>query len=217
MINDMADNFIPAHDQPFLVADVAYFLSQAIYCLANENKSSISPEEKKKAGEEAIPLARKAVAMYTKLHGTDNFRFANALGVLAQALNFFNNLDDDDEVTRLYQQAIDITLRGEGNLSCNLAIDEHRLGEVYNKRAISACNACMSFVSTGMMDQAAIQLDRCKINFDLALPHFKEALRVYRAIDREERAASSLHRVTEIEENLRKIPIVAAENGIQRL
>ena len=59
MIAEMTDNFIPADERPQFLAEASYYLAISIQALAGTG--GIPPEEKQKAGEEAIALARKAL------------------------------------------------------------------------------------------------------------------------------------------------------------
>ena len=77
------------------------------------------PEEKKKAGEEANMLARRALEIDTKLHGTESRDAASDMLVLANILDYFGS-SDDGEVLRLYEQAVSIFTRLEGRLSPNV-------------------------------------------------------------------------------------------------
>ena len=125
MINEMTDNFIPTDQQPRLLADVSYWLAVAIYRLAKAG--GIPPEEKQKAGEEAIEHARKALEIHTQLHGNESAAVAADMGILAEVLAHFNNVDDY-KVLRLQEQAIAIYRRVEGSSSMNVAVSERNLG-----------------------------------------------------------------------------------------
>ena len=67
MIAEMTDNFIPSDQQPRFLADISYWLAQAIINFANAG--GIPPAGKQKAGEEAIDHACKALEMYIQLNG----------------------------------------------------------------------------------------------------------------------------------------------------
>ena len=58
----------------------------------------IPAEEKQKAGEEAITLARQALEIRTQLHGTESVEVALVMGVLADVLNYFNILNNDEVI-----------------------------------------------------------------------------------------------------------------------
>ena len=190
MIAEMTDNFIPVDEQPWFLAEVSYWLAVAIYRLAMAG--GIPPEGRQKAGEEAIGFARKALEIYTRLHGAESVRVAGAMGVLADVLDLFNNVDDD-EVPRLIEQAITICNRLEGSLSMNVAIEENKLGRAYNNRAMRALDVG--------------DLDRCLANLELALLHYREVSRIFRAINHVDKAEQALHNVALIEENIRRIGI----------
>ena len=188
MINDMADNFIPSDQRPSFLADGSYFLSQAIYGLANAG--GIPPEAKKKAGEEAIELARQALKLYIQLHGAESHRVACAMMALADALNCFNDVDDD-EILSLYEQSNAINRRLEGSSSPNVATCESNMGNAYTERANRALNAN--------------DLDRSTANLELALSHKREAARIYRAINRVDRANNADRHIVQFEEKIRLI------------
>ena len=137
MINEMTDNFIPSEQQLQFLADGSYFLSVAIFHWAKAG--GIPLEEMQKAGEEAIVLVCKAML--------------NCMGTLADALDYFNDVDDD-EVLRLFEQANAITRRVEGSSSPNVAAGVGNLGNAYFNRARRA--------------EAANDLDRCMANLELA-------------------------------------------------
>ena len=143
IVND-ADGIVPSDQRESLLARGSYWLSVATMKLAEAG--GIPPEEKQKAGEEAIALARKALEIHTQLQGTESDRVANGMRVLADVLGYFNDVDDD-EILRLYEQAIAITGRVEGSSSANVAVGENNLGSAYHKRAARA--------------QVANDLDRC--------------------------------------------------------
>ena len=103
MINDMADNFIPSNQRSQFLADGSYYLARAIYRLAKAG--GIPPEEQQKAGEEAIASARQALELRTQVYGNESAEVACDMLVLADILDYFNNVDDD-EILRLYEQAI---------------------------------------------------------------------------------------------------------------
>ena len=82
----------------------------------------------------------------------------------------------------------------EGISFVNVAARKGNLGNVYQSRAIRA--------------QAANDLDRCISNLELALPHLREAARIFRAINHVDSADRNLRAVAEVEEYIRKIRIV---------
>ena len=193
MIAEMTDNFIPVDQQQWFLARGSYWLSISILCLARVG--GIPPEEKRKAGEEAIELARKALELFIPMHGSESGITAFNMGTLADVLDHFNNVDDD-EVLRLRQQAITIYRRLEGSLSMNVAVQEGNLGDAYDSRAKRA--------------EAVNDLERCVTNLELALPRYREAARVYRAINQVNLANDSLRKITETEEQIRLIGIARA-------
>ena len=193
MIANDADGIIPSDQRESLLAEGSYWLSQATRSLAAAG--GIPLEEKQKAGEEAIALARKALEIHTQLHGTENIDVAHDMRELASVLDYFNNVDDD-EVLRLYEQANSITSRVEGSSSVNVAVGVQNLGNAYLKRAKRAQNTN--------------DLDRCMANMELALPHYREAARIYRVVNHVDAVDRSLRRVAETEANIRQLRIAKA-------
>ena len=197
MIAEMTDNFIPSDQYPQFLADVSYWLSQAIFGLAKAG--GIPPEQKQKAGEETIEYARKALELLAQLHGTESYNVSASMTAIASALEYFNDVDDD-EVLRLHAQAIDIYRRVEGSSSYNVALIERNLANTYISRSTRAL--------------AANDLDRYRTNLELSLPHFRESARSYRAINSVVKADLTLCNVAEIEDAIRQIRI-ASEAGTQ--
>ena len=193
MIAEMTDNFIPADQQPRFLADGSLWLAVAIHALAMAG--GIPPEAKQKAGEEAITLVRKALEIRTQLYGAERAEVAGAMTVVAEVLEHFNDVDDD-EILRHLEQAIAIYRRVEGSLSVNVANSESKLGNAYKNRANRA--------------YAANDLGRCMVNMELALPHYREGARISRVNNHTVLADNNLHYVARIEENIRQIGITRA-------
>ena len=185
MIAEMTDNFIPAVQRPRFLADGSFYLARAI--LALTKAGGIPPAEKQNAGDEAIALARKALELHTQLYGTESAKVAGDMLTLSDILDYFNDVDDD-EVPRLQQQSTAIYRRVEGSSTANVAAGEFNLGHVYINRANRAL--------------AANDLDRHVANLELALPHFREAARIYSAINLVDRANDALRDIAQIEENM---------------
>ena len=195
MINDMTDNIIPSDQYPELLADASYYLAQAIHRVAEAG--GIPQEKKQKAGEEAIELARQALKVRTQLHGTEQHtHVASIQGVLANVIDFFNDVDDD-EVLRLCEQSLATYRREEGGSSSNVAAFEGMLGRVYARRADRAL--------------AANDLDRCLANAELSLPHLRLASQIYRASNHVDNADIAIRNIAQVEENIRLIGIAKAE------
>ena len=194
MINDMTDNFIPSDQRPRFLADGSYWLARAILKLAVGG--GISPAENPKAGEEAIALARQALEIHTQLCGIESARVAADMRGLADILVFFSNNDDDDEIFRLHEQSNAITIRVEGSLSVNMAVGEKNLGTAYINRANRA--------------GIANDLDRELTNLELALSHYREAARIYMAINHVDKTDSALRDIAQVEERILLIGIVRA-------
>ena len=193
MINDMTDNFIPSDERPQFLADGSYWLAQASLRLAMAG--GIPPEGKQKAGEEVIALAHQALEIHTHLHGIGSIDVAADMTTLAEALDYFNNVDDD-QILRLHEQSIAITSRTEGSSSVNVGSGEGNLGAAYINRARRA--------------EATNDLDRRMANLELALPRYREALRIFRANNNVDTADKALRNIAKIEENIRQVGIAKA-------
>ena len=193
IIAEMTDNFIPADQLPRFLADGSYYLAVSIHGLAMVG--GIPPEQKQKAGEEAVAFARKALEIHTQLRGSESADVAADMGTLADILDYFNDVNDD-EVLRLRQQAIGIYRRVEGSSSVNVAIHQNNLGIVYLNRSRRA--------------YLAKDMDRCITNLDLAESHLSEAARMFRANSQMDGAGDSHCNITAIEERIREIGIARA-------
>ena len=185
------DSHIPDNRRQYFTAQGAYCLAMAMLHLAQNG--DIPPEANQTVGQEAIGLARRALEIRTQLHGTEDPDVAIAMGLLARTLNYFNNIDDDDEVLRLYEQSMAITARVEGSSSVNVAVSEQNLSYVYLQRAKRA--------------RAANDLDRQIVNLEQALPHYREAARISRAINHVDKADAADQCVAEVEEEIRRCRI----------
>ena len=196
------DSHIPDGERRRFTARGAYYL--AITMLALAKNGDIPPEANQVAGQEAIGLARKALKIRTQLYGCEHNDVANSMRLLAQALDYFNDGDDFvEEILRLYEQSTAITARVEGSLSINVATGEQNWGGAYCNIAMRACTAN--------------DLDRQLANLELALPHYREAARIFRAIDLVDKADEAAQVIVNVEEALQRCTIaiaaVAATNG----
>ena len=188
------DSHIPDDDRQLFTARGAYYLALAMLGLAQHG--DIPPEANQVVGQEVVTLARRALEIHTQLYGLEHGNVASVMRLLARALTYFNDVDDV-EVLRLYEQSIVITARVEGSSSVNVAIGEHNLAVVYRKRAKRACTAN--------------DLDREMANLELALPHYREAARIYRADGNFSGDANDAEqRVVDVEEELRQCTIARA-------
>ena len=189
IINHKHDNKIPDDQRQSFIANGAYCLALATLRLAKDE--GIRPEEKQKAGPETIALARRALEIHTQLYGSEDDNVACDLVLLAEALDFFNDCDDE-EVLRLYEQAKAIQVRVFGCSSTNVAVGESMLGRTYFKRAEKSCDAN--------------DLDREQANLVLALSHYRESARIYRAIGRVDKADEvSQFATTKVEDQLLQV------------
>ena len=182
------DSHIPDDLRDQFTARGASELARALFRLAAHG--DMPPEEKQEAGVEAIMLARRASEIHTQLYGSESEEVANSMTTVASVLDYFNDVDDD-EVPRLFEQSIAIFAREQGSLSSNVATCENSLGATYHKRAKRAA--------------AAHDLDRTVANLELALPHYREAVRIFRAINRVDSADHVASVVVKIEELLRQV------------
>ena len=72
-----------------------------------------------------------------------------------------------------------------------MAIGEYNFALAYEKRAATAV--------------AAINLERCEANLELSLTHYRESVRIYRAINLVDKADEAAQRVAKVEGSLRQI------------
>ena len=195
--NNHRDNDIPGNKREEYVAMAAQLLAQGIWQLAKSG--GIPPEEKQKAGEEAIARARQALEMYIQLYGAENEGVAAVTAVLANVLDHFSD-NVDDEVFSLYQQAIAIHTRVNGCLTANVAGYEYNLGAAYHRRAVSG-------VEDGLEQYVGY--------LKLALPHFRESARINTTHNHVDASRDALRIVVEIEERLREIETAKAAAGVE--
>ena len=187
------DSHIPDNLREPFIAHGAHWLAKAIF--AASFSEGMPPEEKQGSGQEAITLARRALEINTQLHGPESEEVAHDMGLLAQVINCFNEVEDD-EVLHLYEQAKAIFNRVKGSLSPNVANCENNLGNTYYKRANQA--------------RTAHDLDRCVVNLELALPRYRESAQIFRAINLVDRADNAVRDVIDIEERLRFVIAIRA-------
>ena len=190
------DNHITEVQRQSYIARAAHELSRSTMMMAK--KGGIPPGKKQAAGQEAIMLARKALEMHTQQHGIESEQVATAMGTLADVLGFFVG---DEEVPRLLEQSIAIFARVKGTLTLSVAAGENNLGVVYQDRAKRA--------------HTDNDLDRCVANWQLALPRYREAARIYRALTFVEKADSVTRDADAVEETLRQVTIVRAASKIR--
>ena len=185
IINHKHDNKIPEGQRQVYIAVGAHFLAHATLRLAIAG--GIPSGEKRKAGQEAIVLARQALEIHTQLYGTETSTTANDMSVLAEALDYF---DDDDEALRLFEQSISLFTQVYGSTSINVAIGEENLAEAYYKRVKKA--------------HVARDIERSVVNLELSLPHFVKAARIYRMIGHVDKADEISSNINLVEEVLRQ-------------
>ena len=181
---------IPENQQQQCLAQASHQFAHATMMLAQSG--GIPPEEEQKVGEEAIALARKAMEINTQLHGANSERVVSDMSTLASVLDHFNDVDDDEAI-RLYEQAIAFRSRTQGSSSVNVAIGKRNLGNVYKNRARRA--------------EASNDLNRFVTNGELALSHYHESARIFRAINHVDNADDVLECAVEVEESIREIRI----------
>ena len=194
IINHKHDNNIPDDQRQSYIAQGAYFLANATLQLAKAG--GIPPKEKQNAGQEVISLFRRALEIHTQLDdGTVSNDVATDMGTLAEALEYFND-DDDEEILRLYERAKCIFACLQGSSSVNVAATESRLGIMYFNRAMRAHNTK--------------DFGRGLANLDLTLLHFREEVRIYQAIGRVDKADVAAQMVVKAEEEMRRFAIAKA-------
>ena len=168
--------------------------------LSLAENGDIPPEANQVVGQEAIALARRALEIHTQLYGLEHGNVAGAMRVLGRALHHFNDVDDDVEVLRLFEQSTAITARVEGSSSLNVAVGENSLARMYHKRATKA--------------RAANDLDGEMADLELALPHYREAARIYRADSNfSDDADEGEQYVVDVEEALQQCTIARATSA----
>ena len=185
------DSHIPENKRQYFTAQGAHYLALAMLRLAQNG--DILPEANQTVGQEAIALARRALEIHIQLHGNEDEDVAHASSLLADALEYFND-NGDVEVLRLYEQSIAIHARVEGSLSVNVAASENNLANAYHKRATRA--------------RAANDLDLEMANLELALLHYREAVRIYKEIN--QFADDIIQRVAVVEEEMQQCTIARA-------
>ena len=114
IINEPTDNIIPLDERQEILARGTIFLALATFHLAKAG--GITTEAKQAAGVKAIALAREALEINTQQHGSESAEVAVVMISLADMLDYFNDVDDD-EVLRLYKQANSIFSRVQGSTS----------------------------------------------------------------------------------------------------
>ena len=193
IINHKHDNKIPEDKRQEYIADGAYFLASATLSLAQNG--GIPPEEQQKAGQESIALARRALEIHTELHGTESGEAARDMGVLAEALNYFND-DDDNEIFRLFEKSKAIHTRIYGGSSVCVAVCEKNLGDAYKNKATRA--------------RAVNDLDRALINLNLSRFHYCEVERILRITNRMDDAEKATQNIASVEQQLLCVEILRA-------
>jgi len=193
IINHQYDNKIPEDQRQPYLARGAYYLAEAILRLAQSG--SIPPAQQPNAGREAIAHVRRALEIHTQLYGTENNDVANDMLILAEALGYIKS-DDDEEVFRLLRQAKAIHTRVYGSSTANVAVAENKLGNAYCGRANRA--------------HAANDFNRAQANLELALPHLREAARIYRFVGHIDNADKNARVVVDIEEKLQELTVARA-------
>ena len=181
------DSHIPDNRLQEFIAQGTKLLAKALFALAQSG--GMPAEEQQAAGVEAIMLARRALEIHTQ-ENANSSAVAEDMGTLALVLDHFNDVDDD-EVFRLYEQAITIYARVHGSLSPNVATCEGNLGLAYSKRAKRAA--------------AASDHDRYVANLELALPRHREAARIYQIANRMVAAEAASQDAAFVEESLRLV------------
>ena len=184
------DSHIPDNKRQYFTAQGAHYLAWSMFYLAQNG--DVPPEANQTVAQEAIGLARRALEIRTQMHGLEHQDVAHDMSLLANALDYFNNVDDD-EVLRLHEQSMAITARVEGSMSVNVAVGEDNFSFVYRKRAWRA--------------RAVNDLDREMTNLEQARTHYREAARIYSTVNHVDKADRVAQHIAEIEEALRQCTI----------
>ena len=132
------DSNLADTEREWFIAEGAYYLAQATWGLAKSGGMPL--HEKPEAGREAIILAKRALKIHTQLHGSENIRTANNMGLLSGVSDYFNDVEDD-EIIRLGEKAKAIHIRLIGSSTLNVAKCEINLGYAYHKKARRAYRA----------------------------------------------------------------------------
>ena len=193
IINERTDNIIPPDTRQQTLARGASYLARATLALAQDG--GIAPEAKQAAGVEAIALAREALMLETQLHGAEHVNAAGEMLTLAQVLEYFTDVNDD-EVIRLFEQTRAIFARVEGSSTLNVGGCEMNLAKAYENRAMRAA------VAHNLDRDHPNDLDRYLADLELALSHFREAARFYSSVNHNN-ADQARRKATKIEEQLR--------------
>ena len=193
------DGNIPEDLQQSYLARGATELARAILLLA---KTGILPAKKSQAaGQEAITLARRVVEIHTRLLGIECYEAAVGMLLLAQILDHFNDVNDD-EILRLYEQAKPIFVRVQGTLSVNVAMCEKNMGLAYKRRANRA-----NFVEDVPLYVA---------NLELAMPRLREAIRLYSAMSYFEESDRMIRETIDVEQSLQQAAVNRVTTGFRK-
>ena len=180
------------------IARAAHELAKTSTMLAK--KGGIKQEKLQAAGKEAMTLARKALEMKTQQHGLEHVEVATSMNTLSDVLSFFNEVGDD-EIPRLLEQSIAIYARLQGRISANVAAGEFFLATVYHERAKRA--------------EFGDFMEKHATNWELSLPHYREASRIYRALNYVEKADSVAREADSVEEILQNLAIIRSAAKIR--
>ena len=182
------DSHIPDSQREDFTARGAFELARSLQRLAENG--DMPPEEKQKAGEEATMLARRSLEIYTQLYGTESEPVASSMSGLAVILDYFNDVEDD-EVPRLFEHSKKFFEKAHGSLSANVGASEASLGNTFKRKAQRA--------------EVAKDLDRCVASLEISLLHYREAARIYRAINHVDIADKTIRQIVDVEKSLRQI------------
>ena len=189
---------VPSEQQPKLLAEVSCWLARAI--VQSSKAVGIPPEDKQQAGEEVIMHARQALKLHTRLSGKHSSEVGGSMLVLADALDYFHDFNDN-EVLRLLEQSMSIYRRAEGRSSPEVATCETNLGNAYNNRADRAYNA----------NDGWLWLNQCMSNLEIALDHYREAARIYKANNHTGSHNEVLRNVDQVQNRIREIETAVKE------
>ena len=105
------DSHIPDNLRDEFTARGATELSRALWQLAAHG--GMPAEEQKEAGVEAVILARRALEIDTRL-GTESRPIANGMLTLANVLDYFNDVDDDEQAKAREKGGVSPNVAGSG-------------------------------------------------------------------------------------------------------
>ena len=195
------DNILLLDKRQTYLAMSSNMLALAIFKLAESG--GIPAEEKQKAGEEAIARARECLEVTVQAVGPQNASVAASMAVLADVLAYFLDTNEETESLRLYEQAIAIYTRCDGATSIKVGSCKNTLATMYVKRAVRAHIAKVK--------------GQYGAHLELAVPIFREAGWIFRALNLPDRADAAFGDAYVMEDQLRQVAEKAAAEAAAAL